>query len=65
MKTSTTARNTRSRPTARASTFPWALTPGKYKVTAYRTPDDQKANKELYHVNGFQVQLDENTLTST
>ena len=42
--------------------FSLGLTPGKYKVTVYRTPDDQKANKELYHVNGFQVQLDENTL---
>ena len=21
----------------------------------YKTPDDQKANKELYHINGFQV----------
>jgi len=42
--------------------FSLGLTPGKYKVTVYRTPDDQKENKELYHVNGFQVQLDENTL---
>jgi len=42
--------------------FSLGLTPGKYKVTIYKTPDDQKAAKELYHVNGFQVQLDENTL---
>ena len=42
--------------------FSLGLTPGKYKVTLYRTPDDQKANKETFHVNGFQVQLDENTL---
>jgi tetratricopeptide (TPR) repeat protein len=42
--------------------FSLGLTPGKYKVAVYRTPDDQKENKELYHVNGFQVQLDENTL---
>jgi tetratricopeptide (TPR) repeat protein len=42
--------------------FSLGLTPGKYKVTVYKTPDDQKAAKELYHVNGFQVQLDENTL---
>jgi tetratricopeptide (TPR) repeat protein len=42
--------------------FSLGLTPGKYKITLYRTPDEQKENKELYHVNGFQVQLDENTL---
>ena len=42
--------------------FSLGLSPGKYKVTLYKTPDDQKANKELYHVNGFQVSLDENTL---
>jgi tetratricopeptide (TPR) repeat protein len=42
--------------------FSLGLTPGKYKVTLYKTPDDQKAAKELYHVNGFQVQLDENNL---
>jgi Tfp pilus assembly protein PilF len=42
--------------------FSLGLGSGKYKVTIYRTPDDQKAGKELYHVNGFQVQLEENTL---
>lgn len=42
--------------------FSLGLTPGKYKVTLYKTPDDQKANKELYHINGFQVSLDENNL---
>jgi len=42
--------------------FSLGITPGKYKVTVYRTPDDQKAAKEFYHVNGFQVTLDENTL---
>ena len=42
--------------------FSLGLTPGKYKVTLYKTPDDQKAAKELYHINGFQVQLDENNL---
>lgn len=41
--------------------FSLGLTPGKYKITLYRTPDDQKAGKELYHINGFQVTLDENT----
>ncbi len=42
--------------------FSLGVTPGKYKITLYKTPDDQKANKELYHINGFQVQLDENTM---
>lgn len=42
--------------------FSLGLSPGKYKVTIYRTADDQKAAKELFHVNGFQVALDENTL---
>jgi len=42
--------------------FSLGIAPGKYKITLYKTPDDQKAAKELYHVNGFQVQLDENTL---
>lgn len=42
--------------------FSLGITPGKYKVILYKTPDDQKANKELYHIAGFQVQLDENSL---
>src|SRR5581483_8506144 len=42
--------------------FSLGLTPGKYKITLYKTPEDQKANKELYHINGFQVQLDENVM---
>ncbi|HEV3512010.1 MAG TPA: tetratricopeptide repeat protein [Candidatus Sulfotelmatobacter sp.] len=42
--------------------FSLGLTPGKYKVTLYKTPEDQKAGKELYHVSGFPVQLDENTM---
>lgn len=42
--------------------FSLGLSPGKYKVTLYRTAEDQKAAKELFHVNGFQVALDENTL---
>ncbi|MBZ5678621.1 MAG: tetratricopeptide repeat protein [Acidobacteriia bacterium] len=42
--------------------FSLGISPGKYKVTLYKTPDDQKAAKEIYHVNGFQVQLDENNL---
>lgn len=42
--------------------FSLGVTPGKYKVILYASTDDQKAAKELYHINGFQVQLDENTL---
>ena len=42
--------------------FSLGLTPGKYLVTLYKTADDLKANKEMDHVKGFQVQLDENTL---
>jgi len=42
--------------------FSLGITPGKYKIVLYKTADDQKANKELYHINGFQVQLDENVL---
>ena len=42
--------------------FSLGITPGKYKITLFKTPEDQKANKELYHINGFQVQLDENNL---
>jgi tetratricopeptide (TPR) repeat protein len=41
--------------------FSLGLTPGKYKITLYKTPDDQKAGKELYHIGGYQVTLDENT----
>jgi tetratricopeptide (TPR) repeat protein len=42
--------------------FSLGIAPGKYIVTLYKTADDLKANKELFHQNGFQVQLDENTL---
>lgn len=41
--------------------FSLGLTPGKYKVVLYKSPDDQKAGKELFHLNGVPVQLDENT----
>jgi tetratricopeptide (TPR) repeat protein len=41
--------------------FSLGLTPGKYNVTLYKTADDQKAGKEMDHVNGFTVTLDENT----
>ena len=42
--------------------FSLGVSPGKYNVSLYRSADDQKAAKEADHVNGFQVQLDENTL---
>lgn len=42
--------------------FSLGISPGKYNVSLYKNPDDQKANKEMDHANGFQVQLDENTL---
>jgi len=42
--------------------FSLGVSPGKYNVTLYKNADDQKAGKETDHVNGFQVQLDENTL---
>jgi pentatricopeptide repeat protein len=42
--------------------FSLGITAGKYKITLYQTADDLKANKELFHVAGFQVQLDENAL---
>jgi tetratricopeptide (TPR) repeat protein len=42
--------------------FSLGLSAGKYLVTLYKTADDAKANKELDHVKGFQVTLDENEL---
>ena len=42
--------------------FSLGLSPGKYNVTLYKSADDMKAGKELFHQNGFPVQLDENTL---
>src|SRR6202140_3685343 len=42
--------------------FSLGIASGKYQVTLYKTAEDAKANKELFHVSGFQVQLDENTL---
>jgi tetratricopeptide (TPR) repeat protein len=42
--------------------FSLGLSPGSYLVTLYKNADDQKAGKELFHVNKFQVQLDENNL---
>jgi len=42
--------------------FSLGVSAGKYLVTLYKNADDLKANKEMDHVKGFQVQLDENTL---
>jgi tetratricopeptide (TPR) repeat protein len=42
--------------------FSLGLSPGKYLVTLYKNVDDLKANKELDHVKGFPVNLDENDL---
>lgn len=42
--------------------FSLGVAPGKYNVTLYKNADDAKVNKELFHVTGFQVALDENTL---
>jgi tetratricopeptide (TPR) repeat protein len=42
--------------------FSLGITPGKYNVRLFKSADDQKADKEMDHVNGFQVQLDENNL---
>lgn len=42
--------------------FSLGLTPGKYNVVLYKNADDQKANKELFHTNGYPVQLEENNL---
>ncbi len=42
--------------------FSLGLTPGKYLATLYKNADDVKAGKELDHVKGFPVQMDENTL---
>jgi tetratricopeptide (TPR) repeat protein len=42
--------------------FSLGVSPGKYLVTLYKNADDMKAGKELDHVKGFTVTLDENTL---
>jgi len=42
--------------------FSLGLSPGKYLITVYKNTDDMKANKEMDHVKGFGVTLDENTL---
>lgn len=40
--------------------FSLGLTPGKYNIILYKSADDQKAGKEMDHLNGFVVKLDEN-----
>jgi tetratricopeptide (TPR) repeat protein len=42
--------------------FSLGIASGKYQVVLYKNADDAKANKEMFHVAGFQVQLDENVL---
>jgi tetratricopeptide (TPR) repeat protein len=42
--------------------FSLGLSPGTYVVTLYKNADDMKAGKEMDHVKGFKVTLDENTL---
>ena len=42
--------------------FSLGVSPGRYSVTLYKTADDAKANKELFHFNKYQVALDENVL---
>jgi tetratricopeptide (TPR) repeat protein len=42
--------------------FSLGIAPGSYLVTLYKSADDVKANKELFHVNKFPVAIDENTL---
>jgi tetratricopeptide (TPR) repeat protein len=41
--------------------FSLGIVPGKYTVTLYKNADDAKANKETFHVNNLQVQLEELT----
>jgi tetratricopeptide (TPR) repeat protein len=42
--------------------FSLGIAPGHYNVTLYKTPDDAKANKEIFHFGKVPVTLDENTL---
>ncbi len=42
--------------------FSLGIAPGKYNIALYKDADAVKANKELFHVNGFQVHLDENVV---
>lgn len=40
--------------------FSLGLSPGKYNVVLYKNADDQKASKEMDHVNGYTVQIGDN-----
>ncbi len=42
--------------------FSLGISAGTYNVTLYKSADDAKANKEMFHFNKFQATLDENTL---
>ncbi len=42
--------------------FSLGVSAGSYNVTLYKSQDDYKANKEIFHFNKFQVTIDENTL---
>lgn len=42
--------------------FSLGISAGKYNVALYKNADDMKAGKEVFHQNGFPVQIDENTL---
>jgi tetratricopeptide (TPR) repeat protein len=42
--------------------FSLGVTSGNYNVTLYKNADDAKANKELFHMNKYQVVIGENTL---
>jgi tetratricopeptide (TPR) repeat protein len=41
--------------------FSLGLTPGTYNLTLYKNADDQKAGKEMDHLNKAKIGLDENT----
>jgi tetratricopeptide (TPR) repeat protein len=41
--------------------FSLGLSPGKYNVVLYKSADDEKANKETDHANGFTVQIGDNS----
>jgi tetratricopeptide (TPR) repeat protein len=41
--------------------FSLGIAPGSYNVTLYKSADDAKANKELFHMNHLQVTLEEMT----
>ncbi len=42
--------------------FSLGLTPGTYNIILYKNADDVKANKEMFHIDHFQVAADENNL---